>query len=78
MTEAKRKPRRKPKSKPLGTIWEIPGALWGFLPTPREFRPKKPTRRRTANIRARGARAPWTSVQSPNIGWTCHRSLHMY
>jgi hypothetical protein len=28
MTKTKRKTRRKPKPKLLGTIWEVPGALW--------------------------------------------------
>src|SRR5690349_18365421 len=53
MATTKRKPRRKSKPKPLGTIWEIPDALWEkILPILREFWPKKPTGRRTANWRA--------------------------
>ena len=53
MTQTKRKPRRKPKPKPLGTIWEVPDALWEkVLPILREFWPQKPTGRRTANWRA--------------------------
>ena len=53
MTKTKRKPRSKPKSKPLGTIWEVPDDLWEkILPILREFWPKKPTGRRTANWRA--------------------------
>src|SRR4051794_14117013 len=53
MTKTKRKGRRKPKSKPLGTIWEIPDVLWEkILPILLEFWPKKPTGRKTANWRA--------------------------
>ena len=52
MTKTQRKPRRKPKPKPLGTIWEIPDALWvRILPILLEFWPKKPTGRRVANRR---------------------------
>src|SRR3954452_21334755 len=52
MTKTKRKLRRKPKSKPLGTIWELPDALWEkILPILLEFWPKKPTGRRVANWR---------------------------
>jgi hypothetical protein len=51
MTKTKRKPRRKPKSKPPGTIWEVSDALRErLLAILREFWPKKPTDRRTANI----------------------------
>src|SRR3954463_10936361 len=53
MTKTKRKLRRKPKSKPLGTIWELPDALWEkILPVLLEFWPKKRTGRRTADWRA--------------------------
>src|SRR3954470_3821709 len=53
MTKTKRNTRRKIKSKPLGTIWEIPDALWEkILPILREFWPEKPTGRRTADWRA--------------------------
>src|SRR5262249_36735213 len=53
MTKTKRKPRRKSKPKPLGTIWEVPDALWEkILPILREFWPKKPTGRRPADWRA--------------------------
>ena len=52
MTTTKRKSRRKPKSKPLGTIWEIPDDLWEKIqPILQEFWPKKPTGRQTANWR---------------------------
>jgi hypothetical protein len=38
MTKTKRKPRRKSKPKPLGTIWEVPDALWEkILPILLEF-----------------------------------------
>ena len=44
--------RRKPRPKPLGTIWEIPDALWKRIePILTEFWPKKPTGRRVANWR---------------------------
>jgi transposase len=44
--------RRKPRSKPLGTIWEIPDELWRRLePILKEFWPKKLTGRRVANWR---------------------------
>ena len=44
--------RRKPRIKPLGTIWEIPDALWQRIePILKDFWPKKPTGRRTANWR---------------------------
>jgi putative transposase len=53
MTRTKRKPRRKSKPKPLGTIWEVPDALWEkILLILLEFWPKKPTGRRTADWRA--------------------------
>jgi hypothetical protein len=53
MTKTKRKIRRKPKPKPLGTIWEVPDALWEkILPILLEFWPKKPTGRRHADWRA--------------------------
>src|SRR3954453_8703632 len=55
MTKTKHRPRRKskPKPKPLGTIWELPDALWEkILPILLEFWPKKPTGRRTADWRA--------------------------
>src|SRR4051794_16276907 len=53
MTKTKRKPRRRPKTKPLGTIWEVPDALWEkILPVLLEFWPKKRTGRRTADWRA--------------------------
>ncbi len=48
---ARTKRRRKPR-KPLGTIWEVPDALWQRIePILREFWPKKPTGRRPANWR---------------------------
>ena len=44
--------RRKPKRKPLGTIWEVPDELWRRIePILKEFWPKKPTGRRVANWR---------------------------
>ena len=44
--------RRKPRPKPLGTIWEIPDELWRRIePILKEFWPKKPTGRRVANWR---------------------------
>ena len=44
MTKTTAKPRRKSKPRPLGTIWEVPDALWEkILPILREFWPKKPT-----------------------------------
>src|SRR3954451_24504764 len=53
MTKTKSKPRRKSTSKPLKPIWEVPDALWEkILPILRDFWPKKPTGRRTANWRA--------------------------
>ena len=55
MTATRQKPKRKKvgKRKPLGTIWEIPDALWErILPILLKFWPKKPTGRRTADWRA--------------------------
>ena len=53
MTKTKRKPRRKSKPKPLGTIWEVPDALWEtILPILLEFWPRQPTGRRHADWRA--------------------------
>jgi transposase len=44
--------RRKTRTKPLPTIWEIPDELWQRIePILREFRPKKATGRRVANWR---------------------------
>ena len=44
--------RRKPRPKPLGTIWEIPDRLWQRIePILKAFWPKKPTGRRVANWR---------------------------
>ena len=44
--------RRKPRRKPLGTIWEIPDELWRRIePILTEFWPRKPTGRRVANWR---------------------------
>src|SRR3981081_269579 len=44
--------RRRPRRKPLGTIWAVPDELWeGIEPILREFWPKKPTGRRVANWR---------------------------
>ena len=44
MLKTKRKPRRKPKLRPLGTIWEVPDELWAKIePILKEFWPKKPT-----------------------------------
>ena len=44
--------RRKPRPKPLGTIWEISDALWRRIePILLEFWPKKPTGRKVANWR---------------------------
>src|SRR3954467_13964156 len=44
--------RRKPRRKPLGTIWEIPDELWRWIePLLKEFWPRKPTGRRVANWR---------------------------
>jgi hypothetical protein len=43
-------PCARPKSKPLGTIWEIPDALCKkILPILLEFWPRKPTGRRNAD-----------------------------
>jgi putative transposase len=51
-TERKRKAQRKPKLKPLPTIWEIPDAMWQKIePILRDFWPQKPTGRRVANWR---------------------------
>ena len=45
--------RRKPRTKPLGTIWEIPDELWRRIePILKEFWPKKVTGRKVANWRA--------------------------
>src|SRR3954463_6982270 len=54
MTKTETKPRRKAKkARPLGTIREVPNALWEeVLPILCEFWPKKPTGRRTADWRA--------------------------
>ena len=42
--------RRKPRRKPLGTIWEISDELWRRIePILLEFWPKKPTGRKVAN-----------------------------
>ena len=44
--------RRKPRRKPLGTIWEVPDELWQRIePILKEFWPKKPTGRRVARWR---------------------------
>ena len=44
--------RRTWRSKPLGTIWEVPDELWQRIePILREFWPKKPTGRKVANWR---------------------------
>src|SRR4051812_37227746 len=44
--------RRKPRLKPLGTIWEIPDELWRRIePILVEFWPRKATGRRVANWR---------------------------
>src|SRR5436305_7180681 len=44
--------RRKPRRKPLGTIWEIPDELWRRIePILVEFWPRKATGRRVANWR---------------------------
>src|SRR3954469_6896863 len=44
--------RRKPRRKPLGTIWEIPDELWRRIePILKEFWPKKTTGRHVANWR---------------------------
>jgi len=43
---------RKPRRKPLGTIWEISDELWRRIePILLEFWPKKPTGRKVANWR---------------------------
>ena len=43
---------RKPRRKPLGTIWQISDELWQRIePILKEFWPKKPTGRRVANWR---------------------------
>ncbi len=53
MTKTQRKTQRKPRPKPLGTIWEVPDALWEtILPILLEFWPRKPTGRRHADWRA--------------------------
>jgi putative transposase len=54
MTKTETKPRRKAKkARPLGTIWKAPNALWEeVLPILRDFWPKKPTGRKTADWRA--------------------------
>ena len=42
MTKTKRTPRPKPKPKPLGTIWEIPDALWEkIFPILKEFEKRR-------------------------------------
>src|SRR5262249_35334968 len=44
--------RRKPHRKPLGTIWEVPDALWQRIePILKEFWPRKPTGRPPAHWR---------------------------
>src|SRR3954454_10093086 len=44
--------RRKSRRKPLGTIWEVPDALWERIePILVEFWPRKPTGRHVANWR---------------------------
>src|SRR5208337_127281 len=44
--------RRKPRRKPLGTIWEISDELWRRIePILLDFWPKKPTGRKVANWR---------------------------
>src|SRR3954452_2255877 len=44
--------RRKPRRKPLGTIWEIPDELWRRIePILKEFWPRKVTGRHVANWR---------------------------
>ena len=44
--------RRKPRRKPLGTIWEISDELWRRIePILLELSPKKPTGRKVANWR---------------------------
>jgi putative transposase len=51
-TKPRRKTKRKPKTKPLPTLWEVPDPLWERIePILREFWPKKPTGRRVANWR---------------------------
>ena len=53
MTKTQRKRRRKRKPEPLGTIWEVPDALWEKIrPVLLEFWPRKTTGRRTADWRA--------------------------
>ena len=45
--------RRTPRTKPLGTIWEIPDELWRRIePILKEFWPKKLTGRKVANWRS--------------------------
>ena len=45
--------RRKPRIKPLGTIWEVPDELWKRVePILKQFWPRKPTGRKVANWRA--------------------------
>ena len=54
MTATRPKPKRKKagKRKPLGTIWEVPDALWErILPILQEFWPTKPTGRHHADWR---------------------------
>ena len=44
--------RRKPRRRPLGTIWEVPDQLWQRIePILRAFWPRKATGRRPANWR---------------------------
>ena len=44
--------RRRPRRKPLGTIWEVPDELWRRIePIPVAFWPRTPTGRRVANWR---------------------------
>ncbi len=56
--------RRKPRRKPLGTIWEISDELWRRIePILLEFWPKKPTGRKVANWRKREIRCQFVILK---------------
>ena len=66
--------RRKPRRKPLGTIWEISDELWRRIePILLEFWPKKPTGRKVANFRL--GVPPWGQTEfqvNLKLGLTPH------
>jgi transposase len=55
--------RRKPRIKPLGTIWEIPDELWRRIePILKEFWPRKATGRHVANWRKMRGGGQWEKL----------------